>query len=205
MPLAIVCATLQRTFVIDPESRATSRYGPSAQTTQPPHLGQSRPDPKLAFNSNPVAVARFIFSFLLNFACPCYSFSGITSPPRSVLHYAGTYVLKFHFCVGFFYPLLKSVYGCVWVWGRGQWKVARMLPGCPTYGGHGAKLWLGICIFYAPSTNSPHAPALRGWECGKGRIGGARNGIHFCWCRDFFFSFLIPCTVNRHDMQMIED
>jgi len=112
MPLAIVCATLQRTFVIDPESRATSRYGPSAQTTQPPHLGQSRPDPKLAFNSNPVAVARFIFSFLLNFACPCYSFSGITSPPRSVLHYAGTYVLKFHFCVGFFLSITQI---CVWL------------------------------------------------------------------------------------------
>jgi len=56
-------------------------------------------------------------------------------PRRSVLHYAGTYVLKFHSCVGFFLSITQiCVFVCVCGGVRGRGPVARMLPGCHVRG-----------------------------------------------------------------------
>lgn len=76
---------------------------------------------------------------------------------RGSLHYAGTYVFKFHSCVAFFvFPffcatllhLPSLIYACLMCvcGGTGSW--GRGLPGCHVQS-DGAKLWLGICIFYA--------------------------------------------------------
>lgn len=93
------------------------------------------------------------------------------------------------------------VYGCEAV-DSGRWHVCCQVA--PRTGATALSFDLGFAFF---TRREPTRPMLLPSEDGSaGRVGSVERGMASTSADAvIFFSFLIPCTVNRHDMQMIED
>lgn len=129
---AIVCTTLQRTFVIDPLALCNPPTPTHTHIHPHTHIhirmepqSNSNPNCSSIFSNRLVSISRF----LLNLPPPLAPRSLFPPPTglsrgttdranwflgRGSLHYAGTYVFKFHSCVAFFvfpfFVLLSSIY-----------------------------------------------------------------------------------------------
>lgn len=118
---------------------------------------------------------------------------------RGSLHYAGTYVFKFHSCVAFFvFPffcatllhLPSLIYACLMCvrgggagWGRGE-------GGCQvaTCRATALSFDLGFAFFTRCGPLTDERIDGGGEEEGKRQAQNLGLGFHFCWCCDFIFA-----------------